>query len=80
MRWALDCDEVVKMILMLPETSTGGVMAVDDHTNTGGVELKIAAEGAGLADEVGTALAQDGVQAVTPAEVAAPGRRGTMAC
>jgi hypothetical protein len=54
-------------------------MVFDDQANARGVKLKIAAEGAGLADEVGTALAKDGVQAVTPAEIAAPSRRGTMA-
>jgi hypothetical protein len=41
-------------------------MAVNDHTNTSGVKLKVTTEGAGLADKVGTALAHNGVEAVAP--------------
>jgi nitrogen regulatory protein PII len=53
-------------------------MLVDDHANAGSVEVEVTAERAGLADKVGTALAQDGVEAVTPTEIAGLGRSGTM--
>jgi hypothetical protein len=71
--------EVANEILILPEASTGSVMEVNEHANTIGVKLTVAAEGAGLADEVGTTLAQDGVEAITPAEIASLGRGGTVA-
>jgi len=48
-------------------------MLVNGHTNAGDVELAIAAEGAGLANEVGTALAQDVVETVAPTEIASLG-------